>query len=188
MRPVLIIDDADMDFPGGTYGIVYCDPPWSYENSQHSGSADRLTGSADSHYPTMTIEEIKDLPVESIAADDCLLFMWTSSPHLDRAIEVGGAWGFKYITVGFCWVKDRINPSNYTMSQIELCLLFKRGRIPKPRGARNVRQLVEAPRGRHSAKPVEVRERIEAMFPEQEKIELFARERMEGWKCWGNEV
>ena len=74
------------------------------------------------------------------------------------------------------------------MSQCELCLVFKHGKIPAPRGARNVRQLVSEPRGRHSAKPEEVRRRIEAMFPTQRKIELFARAPATGWTAWGLEV
>ena len=74
------------------------------------------------------------------------------------------------------------------MSQVELCLIGKRGKIPKPRGARNIRQLVSEMRGKHSAKPAEVRKRIEEMFPEQSKIELFARTEVDGWDCHGDEV
>ena len=87
-----------------------------------------------------------------------------------------------------------MNPGFYTMSQCELCLVFKRGKIPSPRGARNVRQLVTARREAHSKKPDEVRRRIERMFPRLRKIELFARERDErgptegGWETWGFEA
>ena len=125
--------------------------------------------------------------VQSIIADDCLLFMWTSSPHLDQAIELGKAWGFQWSTIGFVWDKQRVNPGYYTMSQCELCLIFKRGKIPQPRGRRDIRQLVSELRGAHSAKPDEVRKRIEAMFPKQAKIELFARTKARGWDCWGDE-
>ena len=120
--------------------------------------------------------------------EDCLLFMWATSPHLDQAIELLKAWGFSWATVGFVWDKQKVNPGFYTMSQVELCLIGKRGKIPKPRGARNIRQLVSEMRGKHSAKPAEVRKRIEEMFPEQNKIELFAREAPEGWDVHGNEV
>ena len=125
--------------------------------------------------------------IEDLAATDCLLFMWSSSPHLDQAIDLMKHWGFKWSTVGFCWDKTRVNPSFYTMSQIELCLIGKKGKIPQPRGARNVRQYVEHPREKHSKKPHEVRKRIELMFPTQNKIELFAREKAIGWDSWGNE-
>ena len=85
----------------------------------------------------------------------------------------------------FVWDKQRVNPGFYTLSQCELCLVFKHGRIPAPRGARNVRQLVSEKRSAHSQKPDEVRRRIEAMFPYARRIELFARERAEGWTPWG---
>ena len=98
------------------------------------------------------------------------------------------AWGFSWATVGFVWDKQRVNPGFYTMSQVELCLIGKRGKIPKPRGARNIRQLVSELRGKHSAKPAEVRSRIDLMFPTQNKVELFSRNVTPGWDVWGNEV
>jgi len=86
------------------------------------------------------------------------------------------------------WDKQKTNPGFYTLSQCELCLVFKRGRIPQPRGARNIRQLVSAGRGPHSEKPAEVRQHIEAMFPTQSRIELFSREHAPGWTAWGLEA
>ena len=107
---------------------------------------------------------------------------------------MGKAWGFAWATVAFVWDKVRVNPGFYTMSQCELCLVFKKGKIPSPRGARNVRQLVTAKREAHSQKPDEVRLRIEEMFPLLRKIELFARE-SDGlsftdhqWTKWGFEA
>jgi N6-adenosine-specific RNA methylase IME4 len=171
------------------YDIIYADPPWDYKGQkQHSGKGGKDTGSAAKHYGTLKLSDLKQLPVAEIAADDCLLFMWSSSPHLDQGIDLMKAWGFKWATVGFVWNKMRVNPGFYTMSQCELCLIGKRGRIPEPRGARNVRQLVESLRGAHSVKPAEVRERIVEMFPTQSKIELFARQRADGWDAWGDEV
>lgn len=172
------------------YSIIYADPPWNYEGQlQHGGSGKGTTGGASAHYPTITVKEMSTWEIgKRLAAPDCLLFMWTSSPHLDQAIELGRAWGFKYTTVAFVWNKMRTNPGYYTLSECELCLVFKRGRIPRPRGARNIRQLVNEKRGVHSRKPVEVRRRIEQMFPTQERIELFARGTPEGWDTWGNEV
>jgi N6-adenosine-specific RNA methylase IME4 len=98
------------------------------------------------------------------------------------------AWGFKYKTVAFVWEKQKTNPGNYTMSQCELCLVGKRGKIPGPRGTRNERQFISEMRTRHSTKPTEIRNRIVRMFPTQRKIELFARNTSEGWDVWGNEV
>ncbi|CAI8011521.1 Modification methylase MunI [Geodia barretti] len=131
---------------------------------------------------------MKTWDVASISEEDCLLFMWSSSPHLDQAIQLGKAWGFRWATVAFVWDKQRLNPGFYTMSQCELCLVFRRGKIPQPRGARNMRQLVQIKRTRHSEKPDAVRERIEKMFPHQCKIELFARKRHQGWDAWGLEI
>jgi len=172
-----------------TYGIIYADPPWNYKGQlQHAGPKSKDTGGAIRHYNNMTLEELKAIPIESIAKEDCLLFLWATSPHLDQAIELGETWGFEWATVAFVWDKQRTNPGYYTLSQCELCLVFKRGKIPRPRGSRKERQLVSVLRGKHSAKPDEVRKRIEQMFPTQRKIELFARERVDGWDAWGDEV
>ena len=171
------------------YSIIYADPPWDYKGQkQHNGKGGKDTGGAIKHYPTMTLSELKEIDVASICNDDSLLFLWATSPHLDQAIELMKAWGFKWATVGFVWDKVKVNPGFYTMSQCELCLIGKRGRIPKPRGARNVRQYLKIPREKHSKKPSMVRFRIEKMFPDQSKVELFAREKADGWDCWGNEV
>jgi N6-adenosine-specific RNA methylase IME4 len=171
------------------FSIIYADPPWDYKGQkQHTGKAGKDSGGAISHYSTMKLNELKKLDVQSICEKDCLLFMWSSSPHLDQAIDLMRAWGFSWATVAFAWDKQKVNPGFYTMSQVELCLVGKTGKIPQPRGLRNVRQFVSELRGEHSAKPNEVRSRIEAMFPTQAKIELFARNSSPGWSSWGNEV
>ena len=171
------------------YSIIYTDPPWDYKGQkQHAGKGKPTTGGAATHYPTLKLSELKGLPIDQLAAPDCLLFMWATSPHLDQAIDLIKAWGFQWATVAFVWDKQRVNPGFYTMSQVELCLVGKRGRIPQPRGARNVRQLVSVCREKHSRKPDEVRRRIDLMFPEHKKIELFAREHAPGWDVWGDEA
>lgn len=175
--------------PQQQFAVIYADPPWDYRGQrQHNGAGGADTGGADAHYSTLSLAQMKKLPVQEITAEDCLLFMWTSSPHLNQAIQLGEAWGFCWATVAFVWHKQKPNPGFYTMSECELCIVMKRGKIPKPRGARNIRQFLSAPRSRHSAKPDEVRARIEAMFPQQKKIELFARRAARGWFAWGNEA
>lgn len=172
------------------YSIIICDPPWDYAGqTQHGGKGKGDSGGAIRHYPTMKLEEMIDTihPIEW-AEEDCLLFMWSSWPHLDQAVKLGTAWGFKYVHTPFIWHKLRTNPGFYTMTQTEPVLCFKRGRIPRPRGTRNERQVVESLRGRHSEKPREVQDRIARMFPTQRKLEMFAREAYPGWDCWGNEV
>ena len=183
--------------PERRYSIVYADPPWDYKGQlQHAGPGSGDSGGAVRHYPTVTLRDLKTLPVRTIAADDSLLFLWATNPHLDQAIDLGKAWGFAWATVAFVWDKVRVNPGFYTMSQCELCLVFKRGRIPMPRGARNVRQLVTERRRAHSRKPEEVRRRIDAMFPDLPKVELFARSEASlfadgtpnRWDAWGLEA
>lgn len=187
------------DLPLKKYDIIYADPPWDYggkmQFDRSSKSADEIDlerdifiSSANFKYPTLKIEELTRIPILEIAKDDCLLFMWVTNPHLAQGIELGKTWGFEYRTVAFVWDKMVHNPGKYTLSYCELCLVFKRGRIPQPRGARNVKQLVRVPRGKHSEKPDEVRKRIEEMFPTQEKIELFARHNPNGWDVWGLDV
>lgn len=176
-------------FPNKKYSILYADPPWDYKGQvQHTGVGGPTSGGAIRHYPTVAVAEMKKWPILSLTEADALLFMWSSSPHLDQAIDLGKAWGFSWATVAFVWDKKKVNPGFYTMSQCELCLVFKSGRIPVPRGARNVRQYVREERTTHSTKPAEVRKRIELMFPEQSKLELFARSRAPGWDAWGLEV
>jgi N6-adenosine-specific RNA methylase IME4 len=182
--------------PSEKFQIIYADPPWDYGGKMQfdktSVSAEKIDlsrnifiSSASFKYPTLKLPELKKLDLNSISDSDCLLFMWTTNPHLNQDLELGKAWGFEYKTVGFVWNKMVHNPGKYTMSYCELCLIFKKGRIPSPRGARNIKQLVEAPRGRHSEKPFEVRMNIEKMFPSQKKIELFARSQNSGWRSWG---
>lgn len=120
------------------------------------------------------------LNVAGEADVDCLLFMWSDGPHLDEAVSLGKSWGFRWATVAFIWNKETTAPGPYTEGQCEFVLVFKRGKIPVPRGARNVRQLVTH-RTDGSGKPVEVRERIERMFPGQPKLDLVSAEAAPGW-------
>ena len=173
------------------YQIIYCDPPWSYHdkqiNFQSYDNGKKYFNAVTEHYQTMTNEDIKNLNVPGLIDNDCLLFLWVTSPNLDIGIDVGKSWGFKYKTVAFVWDKQRTNYGFYTLSQCELCLVFKHGRIPK-RAVTNIKQFLSEKVSGHSIKPEEVRNRITLMFPIQSKIELFAREKIEGWDCWGDEV
>ena len=169
------------------YSILYADPPWDYNGQTQHNSLNKEFAATD-HYPTMTLDKLKELRVSDICERNCLLFLWTSSPHLPQALELMGAWGFQYITIAFIWDKQRVNPGYYTMSQCELCIVGKKGNIPTPRGSRNERQFLSQMRGRHSEKPDEIRLRIQRMFPTQKLVELFARTKPEGWSVWGNEV
>jgi len=177
-----------MEYKMKKYQIIYADPAWEYNTKECLAKTSILNGELNTHYSTMTLKDLKALDVQSISDKNCMLFLWVVSPMLKEALEVMEAWGFKYATIAFIWHKQRTNPGHYTMSECEICLVGKRGTIPTPRGARNVRQFLSEMRGKHSAKPNEIRNRIETMFPTQNKIELFAREKHEGWDVWGNEV
>ena len=170
------------------YGIIYADPPWRYDNPKNNDPA--MGGIT---YPTMSLEDICNMPIHNIASKNCILFLWATMPKLREALEVIKAWGFNYKTCAFCWVKQ--NPSgngiysglgHWTNGNAELCLLATKG-APK-RVSKNVKQIVLAPRGRHSAKSHEVRNRIVQLIGDISRIELFAREEPEGWDCFGNEI
>jgi N6-adenosine-specific RNA methylase IME4 len=165
------------------------DPPWDYKGQlQHSKPGMGDTGGARKHYGTLKLKQLKQFPMQQLMNEDALVFMWITNPHLDQGIELLKSWGLKYSTVAFVWNKMKVNPGFYTMSQCELCIVGKNGKIPRPRGARNVRQYVEHMREQHSKKPDEVRARIEQMFPDQSKVELFARYQHPDWAAWGDEV
>jgi len=175
-------------FPNKKYNIIYADPPWSYKVWTAKGGHK----SASAHYNTMNIEDIKKISVESIADKDCVLFLWVTMPNLIEGIEIIKSWGFTYKTCGFTWLKIYKNGNPvcglgyWTRSNAELCLLATRGN-PK-RISKSVYQAVLAPQREHSRKPDEVRDRIVELMGDLPRIELFAREKTEGWDVWGNEV
>lgn len=194
-----VLDGIYPEFPDKKYQVIYADPPWDYggktqydktviKDENVGFKKDIFLSSASFKYPTLKLKQLKELDVNSIAADDCILFLWTTGPQLANAVELGEAWGFEYKTVAFVWDKMVHNPGRYTLSQTEFVLAFKKGRFPTPRGARNIRQMVQAHRKKHSQKPLEVIDGITKMFPTQEKIELFARNRYDGWDSWGLET
>src|SRR3990167_4851428 len=170
------------------YQIIYAAPPWKYGGRSKN---DLWHKSLEEYYPTQDLKWLKNLSVSSISDKNCLLFLWVVSPHLKRCIEVGESWGFKYITIAFVWHHRMALLGNYTMAGCEICLLFKKGKIPegKLKGKGNgVKQFLEEKKEYASKKPNEVRTRIKKLFPNSKCIELFARQETEGWDVWGNEV
>lgn len=171
------------------YSVILADPPWAFRAWSDKGKG----RSAEQHYPTMRLEDIKALPVADLAAGDCVLFLWATFPMLREALEVAEAWGFVYKTVAFTWVKEnRKSPGLFwglgywTRANAEVCLLATRG-SPKRQSAA-VHQVILSPVERHSKKPDEVRERIAALMGDVPRVELFARQETPGWDVWGNEV
>jgi N6-adenosine-specific RNA methylase IME4 len=179
------------------YQIIYADPAWSYYNdSTAKQDCTTVKGMRRPPYSVMSSNEIMNLPIKEIAADNSILFIWTTDYHLARCVEVIKAWGFEYKTVGFVWAKKNKKGlpvcfmGAYTMkSGTELCLLATRGKdAHKLVRKHNVRSLIESPREHHSKKPDEVRTRIVELLGDLPRVELFARENHDGWDAWGNEV
>ena len=171
------------------YSIIYADPPW-----QFSAWSNKAQKHVSKHYQTMTIKDIKDLPVNELASENAVLFMWATFPNLPLALDAIKAWGFTYKTCAFTWLKQNKKSSGlfwgmgyYTRSNAEVCLLATKGK-PLPRMSHSVHSAIVSPIEEHSKKPDEARNRIVDLFGDLPRIELFARQHADGWDCWGNEV
>lgn len=180
-----------MDNKNKKYNIIYADPPWQYKVWSKKGNG----RSAESHYKTLGIKEIVNMKdfIKDISADDCVLFIWITYPCLKEAIQVIEEWGFTYKTCGFAWVKRNKKANSWfwgmgywTRANSELCLIATKGKIK--RISRKVHQIIDTPIEEHSKKPAIVRDRIVELMGDLPKIELFAREKADGWDVWGNEV
>lgn len=148
---------------------------------------------ATKHYNCMTIEEMKLFPIADLADENCALFMWVTFPILDKCFELGNSWGFEYSTQAFTWVKRNKKSDswfwglgNYTRANAEICLLFKKGKLE--RVSKSVHSIIDDRIMAHSKKPDITRDRIVQLLGDVPRIELFAREKTEGWDFWGNEV
>jgi site-specific DNA-methyltransferase (adenine-specific) len=170
------------------YQIIYADPPWKYK----WGDGGKLA--PETHYKTLSVEELYKLPVKELRDKNCVLVMWATCPCLPEALKVMEAWGFKYKTIFHNWVKIRkdgkpiMGMGSYTRSGSELLLLGMRGHIKRLSTKVVIPQVLMESRREHSRKPDVVRENIIKMFGDLERIELFARQKTEGWDVWGNEV
>ena len=168
------------------YKIIYADPPWAYRNMGN------IQATANSHYSTMNNEDICKLPINEIADDNSILFLWATFPKIQEALNVIKSWGFEYKTVGFVWIKKNKCGSNffgvgwYTKSNAEVCLIGVKGKSPKI--SNSISQIIETVREKHSKKPDIVREKIVEFAGDLPRIELFARQKVKGWDSWGNEV
>ena len=181
------------------YQIILCDAPWHYKKS---GGIKSARGLAKKYYKEMDIQDIIDLPVSSIADKDCYLFLWVTGPRMPEGIAVLKAWGFEFFTVVFTWIK--MNKKNTktlfwgmgksSRANPEYVLLGRKGKLE--RKARNVHSVIMSPIEEHSKKPDEIRRRIELLYGDLPRIELFARKPKDvlfqdkswnNWNVWGNE-
>lgn len=170
------------------YSIIYADPqpPWMYQGKM-------MNSSVTDHYQWMSLEDICKIPVKNITDKNCILFMWVTMPKLNQFMEVVNAWGFEYKTCAFVWVKQNKKNMSYFMGQgrwtranAELCILATKGN--PQRISASIRQLIVSPIESHSKKPDEIKNRIIKLVGDLPRIELFARQKTEGWDVWGNEV
>lgn len=168
------------------YKIIYADPPWSYnDKSLNRGGAER-------YYKTVENSVLENLDVQSICDEDCILFMWATFPKIQEALDLIKAWGFKYKTNAFTWVKKNKKAGtnfwgmgHWTRSNAEICLLGVKGK-PKRIGM-GVHSIIEAPIEAHSKKPEVTKDKILELMGDLPRLEMFARHSTEGWDVYGNE-
>lgn len=165
----------------GKYRIIYADPPWKYGNDMPN----YFTEQAD-HYPLMTVLEVAEMPIVDIAEDDAVLFLWVTSPILEESFQVINAWGFEYKS-SFVWDKVKHNMGHYNSVRHEFLFVCTRGSCqPDVQKLFDSVQIIERS-DTHSEKPEEFRQIIDTIYPHGERIELFARKQVDGWKRHGNE-
>ena len=184
-----------IEFPNKKYQVIYADPPWEYKQS---GSKKNSRGMAKQHYNTMSTKNICELPINDIKTDTTILFMWATFPNIGEALKVIEAWGFIYKTVAFTWIKKNTKATDtnfwgmgaYTRANAEVCLIaISRGtKATKQVLRHDIHSVIESPILKHSQKPKEIRMLIEKLLGDVPRIELFARQEIQGWDCWGNEV
>lgn len=171
--------------PSGPFRVIVVDPPWEY-----SARGADPTHRAANPYPSLSIEQIINYAdaagntVPSIAADDCVLWLWTTNAHLRHAFDIATAWGFQYKTM-LTWIKDRMGTGDWLRGQTEHCLMCVKGK-PAIR-LTNQTTALQAPFGKHSAKPDEFYALIAELCPGS-KIEVFSRRVRAGWASHGDEV
>jgi len=170
--------------PGKRYGVIYGDPEWRDEVWGRETGLDRAP---DNHYATSPDEIIKSRPVETIAAKDCVLFLWSTVQHLAVAIEVMQKWGFEYKS-RVMWVKPSISLGRWIRSRHEVLLIGTRGKIPCPALGTQWESYIDSPRGAHSERPDVFAAMVEKLYPTVPKIELNARRVGPGWTVWGLEA
>jgi N6-adenosine-specific RNA methylase IME4 len=181
---------------GKKYKIIYADPPWSYgcfNNINRRLFFSKRSRFGITPYSGMEIDEIKKLPVPTISEKNALLFIWVTFPILPQGLETIQAWGFKYTTIAFNWVKKNRNATgwymglgNYTRANSEICLIGKKGK-GLPVLSHAVPQILDMPLSEHSEKPDEARKRIIQLVGDLPRIELFARTKIHGWDTFGND-
>lgn len=167
-----------IELPDGPFGVIYADPPWSYDNTPPQGNVQE-------EYDTMTISEIQALDVP--AGDDCVLYLWATVTHAQEAFDVLEAWGFEYKTQAV-WKKERLGVGYWFRGEHELLYVGTRGDASPPDPDARRSSVFSEPAREHSRKPEIVRTHIEQAHPDARKLEMFARDGKTGWELWGDET
>lgn len=182
----------------GKFNIIYCDPAWRFRNWSMQALAQKgekwARRNGRSPYDVMNTEDIAALPVASLAARHSILLMWATYPKLEEALSVIKTWGFTYKTVAFTWVKQNRSGVGFhfglgyhSRGNPEICLLATHGDGLR-RVDNSVPNLLISPLEGHSKKPNEARRRIERLYGDVPRVELFARQSRPGWLALGNAI
>jgi N6-adenosine-specific RNA methylase IME4 len=167
--------------PDGKYRVVYADPPWKYGNEMPS-----YVTVPEDYYPSMSISELCDMPIDNMTQDNAVLFMWVTSPLLEECFQVIRAWGFKYKT-SFVWDKVKHNMGHYNSVRHELLLVCTKGSCT-PDVLILFDSVLSIERTEHSKKPEKFRDIIDTIYPHGNRIELFARAKTKNWQIYGNQI
>jgi N6-adenosine-specific RNA methylase IME4 len=182
-----------MDFPTKKYRTIVADPPWEY-GSWGKGSEKCACAKSKCNvdtpipYKTMSITAIKDLPISTIADDNCELYLWTTQKYLPSAFNIIDFWGFKYCQI-LTWCKTPMGTGQGGLfcPTTEFLILGRKGKMPINKGRHNSTWWNIKRTNKHSKKPEFFQDIIE-MVSNKPRIELFARRNREGWDCWGDEI
>lgn len=167
----------------GKAQILCADPPWKFSSNSKVKPGRNAMG----HYDCMTDAEIAAMPVHEWTEKDALLFLWVTVPMLKRCMAVADQWkGFTYVSALF-WDKQIAGTGHWVRNSVEPILIYKRGKFPCPKPAPFTSSLISERRTVHSRKPEALQDRIDEIWPDARKLELFARRTRPGWMCWGNQ-
>jgi len=173
------------ELPKGKYNVILADPPWKYNDTCENGAIQ--SKGADKHYPVMTIQQLCKLDIPTLCVDNCILFLWVTSPFLEECFEVINSWGFKY-KASFVWDKIKHNMGHYNSVRHEFLLMCIKGSF-QPEEMKLYDSVISIEKTKkHSEKPEVFYEIIETLYPTSKKIELFARNKRPGWDSWGNKI
>lgn len=176
----------NLPIPTGKYRVIYADPPWKYTEDGLTGVSNKDEyGNVEKHYPQLSTEELCELVIPE-TEDNAVLFLWATSPFLEKSFQVINAWGFQY-KAGFVWDKVKHNFGYYNSVRHELLLICTKGSC-RPDSAELIDSVQSIERTKHSEKPEELRNIIDKLYPGGKRIELFARKNVDGWDTWGNEI